>query len=166
MADCEVCFHLASPFWMDSRISDPHLELVAPAQQGTINVLRSCAKVAKMRRVVVTSSFGAIMNLGGSTPWPLDFAYSEMHWNETSAPINGTFPEPQNVHAYRWSKTQAEKAVWDFVANENPHFSATCICPPMVLGPNLQKLSSPKELNQSSLIIFKMLSGQMQHAMP
>lgn len=166
VAECEACFHLASPFWMDNRISDPHSELIAPAQQGTVNLLHSCMSSLTMRRVIVTSSFGAIMNIGGNKPWPLDFSYSEAHWNESSAPVKGEFPEPRNVHAYRWSKTVAEQAVWDFVATEQPHFSVACICPPMVLGPNLQKLSSPTDINQSSLIIFKMLSGEMKHVMP
>lgn len=163
---CEVCFHLASPFWMDGRITDPHSQLVAPAEQGTLNVLRACTRSRHMRRVIVTSSFAAMMNMGGNAPWPSDFTYSESHWNESSAPINGSFPEPRNVHAYRWSKTVAERAVWDFVAAESLDFSVTCICPPMVLGPNLQHMSSTEELNQSSLIVFRMLSGQMQHAMP
>jgi len=166
VAGCEVCFHLASPFWMDDRITDPHKELVEPAEQGSLNVLRSCMKATTMRRVVVTSSFGAIMNVGGNNPWPMDFHYLESHWNTASAPVNGVFPEPRNVHAYRWSKTAAEKAVWDFTATQKPHFDVTCICPPMVLGPNLQKLTSTQELNQSSLLLFKMLAGQMKFANP
>eukprot|EP00930_Biecheleria_cincta_P056575 TRINITY_DN4265_c0_g1_i2.p1 TRINITY_DN4265_c0_g1~~TRINITY_DN4265_c0_g1_i2.p1 ORF type:complete len:868 (+),score=158.89 TRINITY_DN4265_c0_g1_i2:58-2604(+) len=166
VADCEVCFHLASPFWMDDRIVDPAKELVAPAEQGTLNVLGSCSKVPCMRRVVITSSFGAVMNTGGNSPWPPDFHYAEKHWNITSAPVDGRFPDPQNVHAYRWSKTIAEKAAWDFVATRKPHFDIAAILPPMVLGGNLQKLTSTDDLNQSSLMIFKMLSGQMPHVSP
>eukprot|EP00928_Gymnodinium_smaydae_P038645 TRINITY_DN26612_c0_g1_i1.p1 TRINITY_DN26612_c0_g1~~TRINITY_DN26612_c0_g1_i1.p1 ORF type:complete len:863 (+),score=160.36 TRINITY_DN26612_c0_g1_i1:78-2666(+) len=163
---CQVCFHLASPFWMDERISDPFKELVEPAEAGTLNVLQACAKAGTVRRVVITSSFAAIMNVGGNKPWPTDFHYSEAHWNQTSAPVDGVFPEPQNVHAYRWSKTVAERAAWDFVEKEKPSFDVTCICPPMVLGPNLQRLTCVQDLNQSSLIVFKMLSGQMEHVMP
>merc|ERR1712167_97880 len=101
----EVCFHLASPFWMDDRITDPHAQLIKPAVQGTLNLLGSCAKVGSVGRVVITSSFGAIMNVGGNHPWPMDFSYSEEHWNVSSAPIDDVFPEPRNAHAYRWSKT-------------------------------------------------------------
>jgi len=165
VADNDVCFHVASPFWMDERITDPHAELVAPAETGTLNVLRSCAKGA-VRRVIVTSSFASIMNSGGNRPWAPDFKYSEQHWNVSSAPVNGVFPEPRNVHAYRWSKTAAEMAAWKFVAEEKPGFTLTCICPPMVLGPNLQKLTSPSQLNQSSLIVLKMLRGDMKYANP
>jgi len=44
VAEAEVCFHTASPFWMDSRISDPWAQLVTPAEAGTRNVLDSCGK--------------------------------------------------------------------------------------------------------------------------
>lgn len=166
VADAVVCFHLASPFWMDDRITDPHAELVKPAEQGTINVLTSCAKSQTVRRVVVTSSFGSVMNVGGNNPFPMDFHYSEEHWNKSSAPIDGVFPDPVNVHAYRWSKTAAERAAWNFVETQKPNFDVSCILPPMVLGANMQAITSEKDLNQSSLILFKMLAGQMAHANP
>ena len=91
---------------MDDRITDPVAQLVEPAEQGTLNVLRSCEESGSVERVVVTSSFAAAMNVGGREPWPADFAYNEAHWNVSSAPFpDGTFPEPANAHAYRWSKT-------------------------------------------------------------
>ena len=54
-----------------------------------------------MRRVVLTSSFAAVMNVGGRTPWPMDAHYTEEHWNVSSAPDadGGAFPEPVNAHA-------------------------------------------------------------------
>ena len=82
---CETVFHTASPFWMDDRITDPAAQLVAPAEQGTLNVLRSCEKSGSVERVVVTSSFAAMMNVGGRDPWPADFEYNETHWNVSSA---------------------------------------------------------------------------------
>lgn len=156
-------FHTASPFWMDDRITDPHAQLVAPAQQGTVNVLNACEKAGSVKRVVVTSSFASIMNVGGRVPWPMDFQYSEEHWNVSSEPIDGAFPDPVNGHAYRWSKTVAEKAAWDFGSKQ---FDVSCILPPMVLGENKQALTSVADLNQSSLILYKLLAGEMPHVMP
>ena len=82
VADASVCFHMASPFWMDDRITDPLSQLVAPAERGTVNVLDSCSK-AGVRRVVLTSSFAAVMNVGGRIPWAPDFHYSEERGNAT-----------------------------------------------------------------------------------
>lgn len=36
------------------------VELIDPAVKGTLNVLRSCAKTASVRRVVITSSIAAV----------------------------------------------------------------------------------------------------------
>ena len=89
-----MCFHTASPFWLDERISDPYEELVRPAEEGTVNVLDACQKAGSVRRVVVTSSTAAVINVGGNEPWPADFQYSEKDWNTTSKPMDGVFPEP------------------------------------------------------------------------
>ena len=163
----EVCFHTASPFWMDARISDPWAQLVKPAEQGTLNVLDACAKSSSgVRRVVLTSSFASLMNVGGHTPWANDFVYDESHWNVSSAPNDaGAFPEPMNAHAYRWSKTVAERAAWAHPAIGG-QFDLVTVLPPMVLGENKQEIASIDDLNQSSLILYNLLAGKMEHVMP
>ena len=159
-----TCYHTASPFWMDARIADPHEQLVRPAEQGTLNVLRSCAAVPSLERVVLTSSFAALMN---SSTNPPDYTYTEADWNHDSAPdADGVFPEPPTAHAYRWSKTVAEKAAWDFVAANRGCFDLVTILPPMVLGQNKQCLDSLADLNQSSLLLHKLLSGEAEAVPP
>nr|CAN73813.1 hypothetical protein VITISV_028795 [Vitis vinifera] len=59
---CEGVFHTASPFY--HTVSNPQVELIDPAVKGTLNVLRSCAKVPSIRRVVVTSSMAAVAFTG------------------------------------------------------------------------------------------------------
>ncbi|KAF2293444.1 hypothetical protein GH714_001843 [Hevea brasiliensis] len=54
---CEAVFHTASLYLLKPM---PTLELVDPAVKGTLNVLRSCAKVPSIKRVIVTSSFAAV----------------------------------------------------------------------------------------------------------
>ena len=166
VADSDAVFHTASPFWMDARITNPWKQLVEPAERGTVNVLDSCASASSVRRVVLTSSFAALMNVGGRVPWANDFAYDESHWNVSSAPDDqGVFPEPVNAHAYRWSKTAAEKAAWSHPA-VGPIFDLVTVLPPMVLGENKQEISSLDDLNQSSLILYNLLAGKMEHCMP
>jgi len=141
---------------------------VQPAKDGTVNVLDACAQSSScVRRVVLTSSFGAIMNVGGRTPWPMDCHYSEEHWNVSSSPdADGIFPEPTNAHAYRWSKTVAERAAWEHPSIADGTLELVAILPPTVLGENKQALNSLKDLNQSSLILYNLLAGQQQHIMP
>ena len=58
VAGCDGVFHVASPV-PASKPADPELEVVAPAVDGTRNVLRACHD-ANVRRVVVVSSVAAI----------------------------------------------------------------------------------------------------------
>ncbi|CAN6554410.1 unnamed protein product [Malus baccata var. baccata] len=52
---CHGVFHSASPV-MEKPSSDPKREILEPAIEGTLNVLRSCKKNPSLRRVVFTSS--------------------------------------------------------------------------------------------------------------
>lgn len=159
-----ICYHTASPFWMDARISDPHEQLVRPAREGTLNVMRSCAAAPSVERVVLTSSFAALMNSNTNPP---DYTYTEADWNRDSAPgADGAFPQPTAAHAYRWSKTAAERAAWDFTAAHRGCFDLVSILPPMVLGQNKQRLESIADLNQSSLLLHKLLSGEAETVPP
>ena len=36
-------------------------------------------------------------------------------------------------HAYYGAKTWAEKAAWDFMKEDQPHFELVTLCPPMVI---------------------------------
>ncbi|GLT67566.1 hypothetical protein SLA2020_414210 [Shorea laevis] len=56
---CEGVFHTASPVIISS--ADHHKALlIDSAVNGTLNVLKSCAKVSSIKRVVVTSSVAVV----------------------------------------------------------------------------------------------------------
>src|SRR6059058_1093349 len=101
MAGCEEVHHVASPF-PAVQPEDPD-ELIVPARDGTLRVMRA-ARDAGARRVVLTSSFAAI----GYTPKPgADF--TEDDWTD---------PDQPGLAAYPLSKTVAERAAWDFAESE------------------------------------------------
>ncbi|KAI3796458.1 hypothetical protein L1987_39129 [Smallanthus sonchifolius] len=55
-----VCvFHTASPVLLS--VDDPQAQLLDPAVKGTLNVLKSSAKVQSIKRVVLTSSITAVI---------------------------------------------------------------------------------------------------------
>ena len=58
VADMAVVIHVASPF----PLSNPKREddLIRPAVDGTLSVLRACAKAGTVSRVVLTSSCAAV----------------------------------------------------------------------------------------------------------
>lgn len=133
-ADCAYVLHVASPFPVNQpRDAD---ELVRPAREGTLRVLKA-ARDAGVRRVVQTSSFAAVGYGHPERAAPFD----ETDWTNLEGP---------GVTAYVKSKTLAERAAWDFVAREGGGLELATVNPVGVLGPVLGKdLSSSVELLRS-----------------
>lgn len=120
VAGCDYVLHVASPF--PARQPDNESEVIVPAREGTLRVLRS-ARDAGVKRVVLTSSFAAI-GYGRQHPGR---AYDETDWTEEDAP---------NAPYIR-SKTIAERAAWDFVGREGAGFELSVVNPTGIFGPTL-----------------------------
>ncbi|KAM4085125.1 hypothetical protein ACJW30_10G003300 [Castanea mollissima] len=132
---CEGVFHTASPCY--HKVTDPQAELIDPAVKGTLNVLRSCAKVQSIKRVVITSSMAAVSFNG--KPLAPDVVIDESWFSNAAL-------------WYMLSKTLAEVAAWKF-AKENAIDMVT-INPVLVIGPFLQPT-----LNTSVETVLKLVNG-------
>lgn len=60
-------------------ICDPQKQLIVPAVEGTLNVLRAAKEAGGVRRVVLTSSSSAIMPSPG---WPAGEVPDERCWTD------------------------------------------------------------------------------------
>jgi len=137
--------HTASPFQI-LNIEDPQKQLIEPAVNGTLNVLRSAKKEGKtVKRVVLTSSIAAVEK---PKKGPLKgISYTEEDWNDESL---------LEKDPYQLSKVLAEKAAWDFVENDDhDHFELAVINPSLVLGPP----ASPRVDGVSVMTFLALLSG-------
>jgi dihydroflavonol-4-reductase len=141
-AGCDAVLHVASPTLTQMPKTDD--EMVRPAVDGTLRVLRA-ARDAGVRRVVMTSAIGAVA-YGHA---PRDTPFTEQDWTDVDA----------DIAPYQKSKTLAERAAWDFAA-ENGLELAT-VNPTAVLGPVLGPDYSPS-LNG----IARMLDGSMPALLP
>ncbi|RLN42239.1 uncharacterized protein C2845_PM01G22170 [Panicum miliaceum] len=140
---CSGVFHLASPCIIDP-VSDPRYncpkQLIVPAAEGTLNVLRAAKEAGGVRRVVVTSSNAAIMPSPG---WPAGEVPDERCWTDIDyCEKNGLW--------YSASKTLAEKAAWKF-AEENG-LGVVVVNPSCVMGPII-----PPTINSSMPILLRLL---------
>jgi nucleoside-diphosphate-sugar epimerase len=139
VAGCEYVLHVASP--LPRGLPKHEDELIVPAREGTLRVLRA-ARDAGVKRVVVTSSFGAIGYGHGSR----DAAFDESDWSD----LNG------DTGAYPKSKTLAERAAWDFIAKEGGSLELAVINPVAIFGPVL----SP-DYSASILLIQRLMVGSL-----
>ncbi|MEI6814796.1 MAG: NAD-dependent epimerase/dehydratase family protein [bacterium] len=136
MAGCTYAIHVASPFVL-AEPKDEN-ELIAPAVEGTKRVL-GAAKRAGVERVVLTSSVVAM------TSGKPSGRYGPDAWSDVNA----------NIGAYAKSKTLAERAAWDLVA-EGPLELVAINCG-FVLGPPLGVAGD----GQSVAMISGLIAGKM-----
>lgn len=133
-AGCTYVLHVASPFPV--RQPKDENELIRPAREGTLRVLKA-ARDAGVKRVVLTSSFAAIGYGHPEQSAPFD----ETNWTDLGGP---------GVTAYVKSKTVAERAAWDFVGRDGGGLELVVVNPVGILGPVLGRdLSSSVELLKS-----------------
>ncbi|KAL7418135.1 putative D-lactaldehyde dehydrogenase [Mrakia frigida] len=152
----EGIVHTASPFYMTAGSVS---ELVGPAVQGTVGVLKSAKKNGKdVKRVVVTSSVASIQNTNVTTPGKV---WTESDWNTFSvSEIEEKGDKAAGYHLYMASKTLAERAAWEFIEKEKPSFSLATINPPYVFGPILHQVESASSLNTSVGVFFPTAKGE------
>ena|SRR5579871_4315294 len=140
VAGCEYVLHVASPF--PSNVPKHEDELIRPAREGALRVLRA-ARDARVKRLVLTSSFAAI----GYGQKPQTTPFNETNWTD---------PDGEGVGAYAKSKTLAERAAWDFVGAEGAGLELAVVNPVGVFGPVLGP-----DFSTSILIVQKLMDGAM-----
>jgi dihydroflavonol-4-reductase len=137
---CAFVLHVASPFPAGAPKHED--DLIIPARDGTLRVLRA-ARDAAVRRVVLTSSFAAI---GYGRPRDVR-SFSESDWTDVNGP---------RVGAYQKSKTLAERAAWEFVTGKGGALELSVVNPVGIFGPVLGP-----DYSSSIQLVKRMLDGGM-----
>lgn len=138
--DRDYVLHVASP--LPFGVPNNEDELIVPAREGTLRVLRA-ARDGGVRRAVVTSSFAAVGYGHAPRAKPID----ETDWSNLDDP---------GVSAYVKSKTLAERAAWDFISREGGGLELAVVNPVAIFGPVLGP-----DLAASTLVIRGMMQGSI-----
>ena len=141
VAGCEYVLHMASPFPMKAPKNEE--DLIVPARDGALRVLRA-SRNAGVQRVVMTSSFAAI----GYGHAPQTEAFDEQDWTDLSG--------AREVPAYPKSKTIAERAAWEFMEREGGGLELAVVNPVSVFGPVLGR-----DYAASIEVVYRLMSGGM-----
>lgn len=138
----EGFFHTASPVVFG--VSDYWNGIIEPAVEGTKNVITSVHKYGKnVKRFIYTSSIVAM-----NAPHDLkDGVMTEDTWCLIEK------DQVDEFSAYTYSKTKAEKQVWEFYKSEHPSFDFNVINPGHVFGPQAFDAEVKDTLNHSAEII-------------
>ncbi|MEJ0096736.1 MAG: aldehyde reductase [Bauldia sp.] len=137
-AGSDYVLHVASPF--PAGVPKNEDELIVPAREGALRLLRA-ARDARVKRVVLTSSFAAI----GYGHAPQKAPFDETQWTDLSG---------GDVSPYPKSKTLAERAAWDFIAKEGAGLELSVVNPVGVFGPVLGP-----DMSTSILIVQRLMDG-------
>jgi nucleoside-diphosphate-sugar epimerase len=140
VAGCDYVLHVASPF--PPGVPKDENELIVPAREGALRVLRA-SREAKVKRVVLTSSFAAI-------------GYGQPQQQKPFDETNWTDPTGEDVRPYVKSKTLAERAAWDFIAKEGSGLELAVVNPVGVFGPVLGP-----DYSTSILIVQRLMDGAL-----
>jgi nucleoside-diphosphate-sugar epimerase len=140
VAGCEYVLHVASP--LPPAVPKHEDELIVPARDGALRVLRA-ARDAGVKRVVLTSSFAAV----GYGYEPRSTPFDESYWTQ----LDG-----DDVAPYTKSKTLAERAAWDFLAREGGGLELSVVNPVGVFGPVLGA-----DYSASILIVQRLMDGAL-----
>lgn len=121
MKGCKYVLSVASPVFFE--IPKDENEAIRPAVEGILRILKF-ARAAGVKRVVMTSSFGAV-------------GFSQTDKTRETTEADWTDPSLKGLSAYEKSKGLAERAAWEFVKKEGSSLEFATINPVAVLGPSL-----------------------------
>ena len=135
--------HTASPFPLKNPKNAD--ELIKPAVEGTLAVMKACHKHG-VKRLVITSSCAAIMDQRPENRKPI---YNCDDWSDLEYQMT--------TNVYSRSKTMAERAAWNFIKElpEAEKFELVTICPSFVVGRALHYKAFT-----SGEIVTKMFTGE------
>ena len=139
MIGCDYVLSVASPVFM--TIPKDENEAIRPAVEGIVRILKA-ARNASVKRVVMTSNFGAV---GFSNKNP-DTSTTEADWTD---------PKEKGLSIYEKSKLLAERAAWDFIKKEGGNLEFTTINPVAIFGPALSA-----HISGSFVLLDLLLNGK------
>lgn len=141
VAGCDYVLHVASPF-PPVQPKDPD-EVIVPAREGSLRVLRASLD-AQVKRVVLTSSVAAVRNSGADLQ---ERQLSEADWTD---------PDNPRLSPYAKSKTVAELAAWELMRSRGAEDRLTVVAPGAIVGPVLGS-----DRSFSLQLVERLLNGSM-----
>jgi nucleoside-diphosphate-sugar epimerase len=115
-----------------------------------------------VKNITFVGSINAITD--GTAEAIANRVYTEQDW------ISHTTEDARRLQndniSYCVSKKESEKAVWNYVETEKPHFSVTVFCPALLIGPALHHVDNMKSINFTNDVVYMYIDGAHQRIPP
>ncbi|MCH4009764.1 SDR family oxidoreductase [Companilactobacillus sp.] len=121
MSGTDFVMSVASPVFFDQPKNEA--DAIRPAVEGIIRVLQA-ANRAQVKRVVMTSNFGAV-------------GFSRKKSNRPTTEADWTDVDQKGISLYEKSKLIAEMKAWDYIDRPEVNLEFATVNPVAMLGPSL-----------------------------
>ncbi|KAF3807358.1 putative uncharacterized oxidoreductase [Colletotrichum gloeosporioides] len=114
-------------------------EVIPPVVKSVTSILDAAAREPSVKSFVYTSSIAAAVDI---TPGANAQHAGPDAWNDKAVEVAWAPPPHLENYwhmVYQASKVEAEKAVWDFVKKNKPHYNVNVVSPATVLGEALHQ---------------------------
>ncbi|KAF7869930.1 hypothetical protein EAF04_004714 [Stromatinia cepivora] len=144
----DYIIHTASP--VTFSVKDVKKDLIDPAVRGTTEILTAAHELGGklVKRFVLLGSAVSVLDSFEDLNAPEGKAYTEDDWNPATEHDAVSSQSP--LLGYNVGKKNAELAAWSFVKENKPAFELVVINPDVVIGPMLQPVPSPKNVNETN----------------
>ena len=150
-----VC-HLASPLLGsvgNSHLKDNVKEMLEPAVEGTLNLLRDAAAAPSVRRVVDTSSVAAARDMNNPNATLTELSWNNVTWEEAAT-------STKVFAVYMASKALAEKAAWEYHRSAKPQYDLVTLCPAFFFGPPMgATIATFNDIPSTLQLFYEALTG-------
>ncbi|XBW36722.1 hypothetical protein QEN19_002298 [Hanseniaspora menglaensis] len=152
--EIDYIIHAASPF--AAVADDIEKFFIEPAVNGATGIFKAAVKYApNLKHFVITASLASMIDV--TKDKDITHVFNENSWN----PVSRDVALSNGVMGYFYSKTLAEKAVWDLQKELDIKFNVTAINPGLVLGPQvINSAAGASSLNHSCEFINKLLKTE------
>lgn len=148
----KAILHIASPLAVPTE--DFEKDIIAPAIQGTTNILKAAAKEPSVKRIVITSSIAAVVSQVESMSDETTRVYTAEEENP-----DPSGPYKQSFQAYVAAKIKALNATKNFVKTEKPTFDVINVMPGFFVGKNELVTDARDILSGTNAIAFAPVLG-------
>ncbi|BGP19239.1 hypothetical protein JCM10213_007026 [Rhodosporidiobolus nylandii] len=149
VSGCDVVVHAASP--ATHIFQDAERDILKPAVQGTLSILKSAQKAPSVKSVVTTTSFSAYIAHKDAFVGCKDVHITEGTWNSVTYEDAAKMLPAQGSMVYAASKACSERAAWDFVTQNDVSFTLSTCAPSFTLGRDyVPGIKSLKDLHSTA----------------